>query len=110
MRAASDSFDGPFIYEELRERACAYVCETLAGQETNNEVRPTDVGQLDNPNEGDEDVNVVQRHPRQQTSPKLRPESDHERKSTGRQGTAAAQSVPRGRKLESEETRPGKGG
>ena len=46
-------------------RVGASVGKTLARQDVNREARPMDIGQLDNPNEGDEDLFAVQRHQRQ---------------------------------------------
>ena len=39
--------DGPFHYEELRNRVSAYVEEKLAGQDANGGAQPMDIGQID---------------------------------------------------------------
>ena len=57
--------DGPFQYEELRNRVSAYVGEKLAGQDANGGAQPVDIGQIDKSEGEDEDVNAVQqRRPR----------------------------------------------
>ena len=53
--------DGPFNYEELRNRVSAYVGEKLAGQEASGGAQPMDIGHIDKSEGEDEDVNAVQR-------------------------------------------------
>ena len=53
--------DGPFNYEELRNRVSAYVGEKLAGQEARGGAQPMDIGHIDKSEGEDEDVNAVQR-------------------------------------------------
>ena len=67
-----------------------------------------DSGQLDTPNEGDEDVIAVQRHQRQRPNLRSRLESDNER--TNRQTAvpttpAPRHANPRDRKPENEDTK-----
>ena len=52
--------NGPFHYEELRNRVSAYVGEKLARQDANGGAEPMDIGQIDKSEGEDEDVNVVQ--------------------------------------------------
>ena len=52
--------DGPFHYEELRNRVSAYVGEKLAGQDASGGAQPMDIGQVDKSEGEDEDVKVVQ--------------------------------------------------
>ena len=102
--------DGHFNHAELRIPVSAYVGGggKLAGQEAINGAQPMDSGQLDNPNEGDEDVTAVQRHQRQRPNLKSRSESDRER--TNRQTgfptpPAPCQKNPRDRKPGNEDTK-----
>ena len=46
--------DGPFQYEELRNRVCAHVGEKLAGQDANSGAQPMDIGKIDK-SEGEDD-------------------------------------------------------
>ena len=73
--------DGPFQYEELRNRVSAYVGEKLAGQDANGGAQPMDIGQIDKSEGEDEDVNAVQqRRPRDRSNQKHKQESYNERK------------------------------
>ena len=73
--------DGPFQYEELRNRVSAYVGKKLAGQDANSGAQPMDVGQIDKSEGEDEDVNAVQqRRPHDRSNQKHEQESDNERK------------------------------
>ena len=66
--------DGPFHYEELRNRVSAYVKEKLAGQDANG-------GQIDKSEGEDEHVNAVQqRRSHDRSNQKHKQESDSERK------------------------------
>ena len=77
--------DGPFQYEELRNR------EKLAGQDTNGGARPMDIGQIDKSEEEDEDVN----RPHDRSNQKHKQESDNERKPFNRRTANSSPSVPR---------------
>ena len=64
--------DGPFHYEELRNRVSAYVGEKLAGQDASGGAQPMDIGQIDKSEGEDEDVNAVQqRRPFDRSSPTM---------------------------------------
>ena len=67
----------------------------LADQETNNGAQPMDIGQIDKPNEGDEDANAVQRHQRQRPNQKSRSAPDNERKPFDRQAAVPTPPTPR---------------
>ena len=90
-------FDGPFNYEGLRMRVSAGVGEKLAGEEASDGAQPVDIGKLDNPNEGDKDVNAVQRHQRQRPNQKSRSDSDNERKHPNCQTAVPTPPTPRQR-------------
>ena len=98
-------FDGPFHYEELRNRVSAYVSENLARQDANGGAQPMDTGQIDKSEGEDEEVNAVQqRRPHDRSNQKHKQESDNERKPLNRQSTksspsASRQSSPRDKKL-----------
>ena len=73
--------DGPFHYEELRNRVSAYVGEKLAGQDASSGAQPMDIGQVDKSKGEDDDVNAVQqRRPYDLSNQKHKQESDIERK------------------------------
>ena len=100
--------DGPFPYEELRNRVSAYVGEKLAGQDATG-------GQIDKSEGEDEDVNAVQqRRPFGRSNQKHKQESDNERKPFFRRTansspSASRQSTPRDKKLRSDETKQSAG-
>ena len=97
-------FDGPFHYEELRNRVSAHVGEKLAGQDASGGDQPMDIGQIDKSEGEDEDVNAVQqRRPFGRSNQKHKPESDNERKPFNRRTansspSASRQSTPRDKK------------
>ena len=63
--------DGPFHYEELRNRVSAYVGEKPAGQDADGGAQPMDIGQIDKSEGEDEDVNALQqRHPHDRSNQK----------------------------------------
>ena len=103
--------DGPFQYEELRNRVSAYVGEKLAGQDANGGAQPMDIGQIDKSEGEDEDVNAVQqRRPHDRSNQKHKQESDNERKHFNRwtansSPSAPRQSTPRDKKPGSDETK-----
>ena len=105
-------FDGPFHYEELRNRVSAYVGENLARQDANSRAQPMDIEQIDKSEGEDEDVNALQqRRPLDRSNQKHRQESDNERKPPNRQTgnlspSTSRQSTPRDKKLGSDETKP----
>ena len=107
--------DGPFHYEELRNRVSAYVGEKLAGQDANGGAQPMDIGQIDKSEGEDKDVNAVQqRRSRDRSNQKRRQESDNERKPLNRRianlsPSASRQSTPRDKKPVSDQTKPGAG-
>ena len=88
--------DGPFHYEELRDRVSAHVGEKLAGQDASGGPQPMDIGQIDK-SEGDvEDVNAVQqRRPSDRSNQKHKQESDTERKPFNRRTANSSPSAPR---------------
>ena len=96
--------DGPFHYEELRNRVSAYVGEKLAGQDANGGAQPMDIGQIDKSEGEDEDVNAVQqRRPHDRSNQKQKQESDNERKPFNSRiakssPSASRQSTPRDKK------------
>ena len=102
--------DGPFHYEELRNRVSAYVGEKLAGQDVNGGPQPMDIGQIDKSEGEDEDVNAVQqRRPHDRSHQKHKQLSDNERKPFNRRTanlspSAPRQSTPRDKKPWSGET------
>ena len=74
-------FDGPFQYEELRNRVSAKMGEKLAGLDSKTGAQPLDTGQIDKSEGEDEDVNAVQqRRPHDRSNLKHKQESDNERK------------------------------
>ena len=107
--------DGPFHYEELRNRVSAYVGEKLAGQDANGGPQPVDTGQFDKSEGEDEDVNAVQqRRLHDRSNQKHKQESDNERKPFNRRTinsspSASRQSTPRDKKPGCDETKPGAG-
>ena len=73
--------EGPFHYEELRNRVSANVGETLAGQDANGGSQPMDIGKIDKSEGEDEDVHAVrQRRSHDRSNQKHKQESDNERK------------------------------
>ena len=107
--------DGPFHYEELRNRVSAYVGEKLAGQDASGGAQPMDTGQIDKSEGEDEDVNAVQqRDPFDRSNQKHKQESDNERKPFNRRTansspSASRQSTPRDKKSGSDETKQSAG-
>ena len=108
-------FDGPFHYEELRNRESAYVGEKLAGQDASSGAQPTDIGQVDKSEGEDGDVSAVQqRRPFDRPNQKHKQESDNERNPFDRRTansspSASRQSTPRDKKSGSDETKQGPG-
>ena len=102
--------DGPFQYEELRNREFAYVGEKLAGQLASGGAQPMDIGQIDKSEGENEDVNAVQqRRPHDRSNQKRKQESDNERKPFNRRTansppSAPRQSTPRDKKPGKDET------
>ena len=107
--------DGLFQYEELRNRVSASVGEKLAGQDANGGAQPMDIGQIDESEGEDEDVNAVQqRRPHDRSNQKHKQESDNERKPFSRRtanssASASRQSTPRDKKSASDETKQSAG-
>ena len=107
--------DGPFHYEELRNRVSAYVGEKLAGQDASSGAEPMHVGQIDKSEGEDEDVNAVQqRSPFDRSNQKHKQESDNERKPFNRRTansspSASRQSTPRDKKSGCDETKQSAG-
>ena len=105
--------DGPFHYEELRNRVSAYVGEKLVGQDANGGAQPTDIGQIDRSEE--EDVNAVQqRRPYDRSKQRHKQESNNERKPFNRRTansspSAPRQSTPRDKKSGSDEMKQSAG-
>ena len=66
------------------------VGENLTGQEGEHWM---DIGEVDKPNQGDEDVNAVQSQQRQRPNQQSRSESDHERQPCNRQAAVPTPSV-----------------
>ena len=103
--------DGPFHYEELRNRVSAHVGEKLAGQDASGGAQPMDIGQVDKSEGEDEDVNAKQqRRPFDRSNQKHKQESDNERKPFNRRTansspSASRQSTPRDKKSGSDETK-----
>ena len=108
-------FDGPFHYEELRNRVSAYLGEKLAGQDANGGAQPMDIGQIDKSEGEDEDVNAVQqRRLHDRSNQKHKQESDSERKPLNRRTpnlspSTSRQSTPRDKKPGSDEMKPATG-
>ena len=98
-------FDGPFQYQEPRDRVSAYVGEKLAGQDANSGAQPVDIGQIDKSEGENEDVNaVLQRRQHSRSNQKHKQESDNERKPLNRRTansspSASRQSTTRDRKV-----------
>ena len=107
--------DGPFHFEELRNRVSANVGEKLAGQDANGGAQPMDIGQVDTSEGEDEDVNAVQqRGPFDRSNQKHKQESDNERKpfncrTANSSPSASRQSTPRDKKSGSDETKQSAG-
>ena len=103
--------DGPFDYEELRNRVPAYVGEKLAGQEASGGAQPMDIGQIDK----DEDVNALQQlRQYDRSNQNHKQESDNERKPFSRRTansspSASRQSTPRDKKSGSDGTKQSAG-
>ena len=73
--------DGPFNYEERRNRVSAYVGEKLAGQEASGGAQPMDVGQVDKGRRSVSSTTNVSAHQRMivrtwMKSEESRPDSD----------------------------------
>ena len=107
--------DGVFHYEDLRNRASAYVGEKLVGQDANGGARPMDMGQIIKSEGEDEDVHAIQqRRLHDRSYQKHRQESDNERKPFNRRTTnlspsASRQSTSRDKKPGSDETKQNAG-
>ena len=107
--------NGPFQYEELRNRVSAYVREKLAGRNANGGALPVDIGQVDKSEGEDADVNAVQqRRLQDRSNQKHKQDSDSERKPLNRRTpnlspSASRQSTSRDKKPGSDEMKPGYG-
>ena len=107
--------DGPFQYEELRNRVSAYVGEKLAGQDANGRAQPMDLDRSTSPKERTKmsmqfNSAVCMMDPIRNTSKS----SDNERKPFNRRTansspSAPRQSTPRDKKPRSDETKQSAG-
>ena len=105
--------DGPIVKNS--EIVSAFVGEKLAGQDANSGAQPMDIGQIDESDGQDEDVNAAQqRRLHDRSNQKHKQESDTERKNVNRRTansppSASRQSTPRDKKPGSDETKQSAG-
>ena len=107
-----DFLDGPFQYEELRNRVSAYVGVKLAGQDANCGAQPMDIEQSDKSQGEEEDVNAVQqRRPHDRSNQKHKQESrkPFNRRTANSSPSAPRFSTPRDQKPGSDETKQSAG-